>query len=90
MYGVAESAYRAMKNDLENQCVIISGESGAGKTGMDKKYVNSGIILLPFYCYLILSVFSLHSLIIIVQRLPRKLCNTLLRFQDKDLLVLKG
>lgn len=33
VYGVAESSYRAMKNDGENQCVIISGESGAGKTG---------------------------------------------------------
>lgn len=32
IYALAEEAYRAVKNDRENQCVIISGESGAGKT----------------------------------------------------------
>ena len=37
VFGVAEEAYRAMKNDNENQCVIISGESGAGKTEAAKK-----------------------------------------------------
>eukprot|EP00026_Physarum_polycephalum_P000803 Phypoly_transcript_00804.p1 GENE.Phypoly_transcript_00804~~Phypoly_transcript_00804.p1 ORF type:complete len:1167 (+),score=243.05 Phypoly_transcript_00804:427-3927(+) len=37
VYGVAEAAYRAMLNEKENQCVIISGESGAGKTEAAKK-----------------------------------------------------
>ena len=32
IFALAEETYRAMKNDQENQCVIISGESGAGKT----------------------------------------------------------
>jgi len=40
VYQLAESAYRAMKNDQENQCVIISGESGAGKTEAAKMIMN--------------------------------------------------
>ena len=32
IYALAEEAYRGIKNESENQCVIISGESGAGKT----------------------------------------------------------
>jgi len=37
IYAVAERAYRAMIFDIENQCVIITGESGAGKTEASKK-----------------------------------------------------
>lgn len=29
---VAESAYRQLISEEESQCIIISGESGAGKT----------------------------------------------------------
>jgi myosin-1 len=29
---VAEDAFRTMLNEEESQCIIISGESGAGKT----------------------------------------------------------
>jgi len=37
IFSIGEAAYRAMKNDKENQCIIISGESGAGKTEAAKK-----------------------------------------------------
>jgi len=36
IYALAEETYRAMKNEGDNQCVIISGESGAGKTEASK------------------------------------------------------
>ena len=32
MYALTDDAYRNMLIESENQCVIISGESGAGKT----------------------------------------------------------
>ena len=32
IYALADNMYRNMTIDNENQCVIISGESGAGKT----------------------------------------------------------
>ena len=32
VYALADNMYRSLTSDLENQCVIISGESGAGKT----------------------------------------------------------
>ena len=32
LFAVAASAYSRMATLLENQCVVISGESGAGKT----------------------------------------------------------
>ncbi|XP_050303869.1 unconventional myosin-Ib [Anthonomus grandis grandis] len=32
IYGVAESAYRSLTDKGENQCIIVTGESGSGKT----------------------------------------------------------
>ena len=35
-YAVSDMAYRSMRDRNLDQCVIISGESGSGKTGKPK------------------------------------------------------
>lgn len=38
LFAIAEDAYRCMKQDKKNQTIIVSGESGAGKT-VSAKYI---------------------------------------------------
>lgn len=38
LFAIAEDAYRCMKRDRENQTIVVSGESGAGKT-VSAKYI---------------------------------------------------
>jgi len=40
IFATAECAYRAMIVEEESQCLIISGESGAGKTEASKQIQN--------------------------------------------------
>lgn len=42
LYAIADAAYRALRQQNNNTCIMISGESGAGKTEASKiimKYI---------------------------------------------------
>ena len=40
VYAIAEKGYVAMKKSSGNQCIVVSGESGAGKTETNKQLMN--------------------------------------------------
>ena len=40
VYGTSEKAYAAMKKSSSNQCIVVSGESGAGKTEANRQLMN--------------------------------------------------
>ncbi len=41
IYALADTAFHAMREDMSDQCILISGESGAGKTEASKKVRNA-------------------------------------------------
>ena len=62
VYALADNMYRNMEIDDENQCVIISGESGAGKTVAAKFIMNYLSQVLVIFLFLLnYVILSQHS-----------------------------
>ena len=40
IFGVAETSYQGMMNNSKNQSILVTGESGAGKTENTKKVIS--------------------------------------------------
>jgi myosin-1 len=63
VYALADNMYRNMTIDDENQCVIISGESGAGKTVQAKFIMNYLSQVLPSARHYLLSILRFNLLV---------------------------
>ncbi|XP_044286459.1 unconventional myosin-Ic [Varanus komodoensis] len=47
LYAIADNAYRSLRTERKDQCILISGESGAGKTEATKKVLQYYAITCP-------------------------------------------
>ncbi|XP_064424991.1 myosin Ic, paralog b isoform X2 [Latimeria chalumnae] len=47
IYAIADNSYRAMRTERKDQCILISGESGAGKTEATKKILQYYAVTCP-------------------------------------------
>lgn len=46
-YAVADNSYRSLRTEQKDQCILISGESGAGKTEASKKILQYYAVTCP-------------------------------------------
>uniref|UniRef100_A0A8D0GKM0 Unconventional myosin-Ic n=2 Tax=Sphenodon punctatus TaxID=8508 RepID=A0A8D0GKM0_SPHPU len=47
LYAIADNSYRALRTERKDQCILISGESGAGKTEATKKILQYYAVTCP-------------------------------------------
>ncbi|XP_078023475.1 unconventional myosin-Ic-like [Epinephelus lanceolatus] len=47
IYAVADNSYRSMRTERKDQCILISGESGVGKTEVSKKILQYYAVTCP-------------------------------------------